>query len=81
MVVLSVATSIDALAIGLSLGLIGSAIIMPAVIIGFVAAGFTTIGMALGKKIGSFWGKRVEVIGGLILIAIGVKILSDHLLP
>jgi putative Mn2+ efflux pump MntP len=81
LVVLSVATSIDALAIGLSLGLISSAIIMPAMIIGIVAACFTTLGMALGRKIGSLWGKRVEVIGGLILIAIGVKIVSDHLFP
>ena len=79
LIVLSIATSIDALAVGLSLGLIGSAIVKPALIIGVVAAGFTTIGMALGRKIGSGWGKRVEVVGGLILIAIGVKILVDHL--
>jgi len=78
LVVLSVATSIDALAVGLSLGLIGSAIILPAIIIGIVAAGFTAAGMALGRKIGSLWGKRVEVLGGLILIAIGVKIVFDH---
>jgi manganese efflux pump family protein len=80
LVVLSIATSIDAFAVGLSLGLIGSAIIMPALIIGVVAAGFTAIGMALGRQIGSRWGKRVEVFGGLILIAIGMKILFDHLL-
>jgi putative Mn2+ efflux pump MntP len=79
LVMLSVATSIDALAVGLSMGLIGSAIIKPALIIGVVAAGFTTIGMALGKKIGSVWGKRVEIAGGLILIAIGVKIVIEHL--
>jgi putative Mn2+ efflux pump MntP len=80
LVVLSIATSIDALAVGLSLGLIGSAIIKPAVIIGMVAAGFTAIGMALGRQIGSVWGKRVEIAGGLILIAIGIKIVIDHLL-
>jgi manganese efflux pump family protein len=81
LVVLSIATSIDALAVGLSLGLIGSAIINPALIIGIVAAGFTTLGMSLGRKIGSIWGKRVEIAGGFILIAIGVKIVIDHLLP
>jgi putative Mn2+ efflux pump MntP len=81
LVVLSIATSIDALAVGLSLGLIGSAIIKPAVIIGIVAAGFTAIGMVLGRKIGSVWSKRVEIAGGLILMAIGVKIVVDHLLP
>ena len=80
LVVLSIATSIDALAVGLSLGLIGSTIIKPAVIIGMVAAGFTAIGMALGRQIGSVWGKRVEIAGGLILIAIGIKIVIDHLL-
>ena len=79
LVILSIATSIDALAVGLSLGLIGSAIVKPALIIGIVAAGFTTVGMVLGRKIGSIWGKRVEVAGGLILIAIGVKIVIDHL--
>jgi putative Mn2+ efflux pump MntP len=80
LVVLSIATSIDALAVGLSLGLIGSIIIKPALIIGMVAAGFTAIGMALGRQIGSVWGKRVEIAGGLILIAIGIKIVIDHLL-
>jgi putative Mn2+ efflux pump MntP len=78
LVVLSIATSIDALAIGLSLALIGSAIVLPALVIGIVAAGFTCIGMALGRQIGSAWGKRVEIAGGLILIAIGVKIVIDH---
>jgi putative Mn2+ efflux pump MntP len=80
LVMLSIATSIDALAVGLSLGVIGSAIIKPSVIIGLVAAGFTTVGMALGRKIGSAWGKRVEIAGGFILIVIGIKIVVDHLL-
>jgi manganese efflux pump family protein len=80
LVMLSIATSIDAFAVGLSLGLIGSAIMKPAVIIGIVAAAFTAAGMALGRKVGSLWGKRVEILGGLILIAIGAKILFDHLL-
>ncbi|HTY63545.1 MAG TPA: manganese efflux pump MntP family protein [Acidobacteriota bacterium] len=78
LVVLSVATSIDALAVGLSLAIIGSRIILPAVVIGMVAAAFTAVGMALGRQVGSAWGKRVEVLGGLILFAIGVKIVLDH---
>jgi putative Mn2+ efflux pump MntP len=78
LVILSVATSLDALAVGLSLGLIGSSIVRQALIIGVVAAGFTTVGMVLGRQIGSAWGKRVESIGGLILIAIGAKIVADH---
>lgn len=79
LVVLSVATSIDALAVGLSLAMVGSSIVVPAVVIGVVAAAFTATGMLLGRRIGSLWGKRVEVIGGLILIGIGVKILIEHL--
>ena len=79
LVLLSVATSIDALAVGLSLALIGSAILIPALVIGFVAAALTITGMLVGRRVGTVWGKRVEVIGGLILVAIGVRILVEHL--
>jgi putative Mn2+ efflux pump MntP len=78
LVVLSVATSIDALAVGLSLAMVGSTIITPAVVIGLVAATFTAGGMVLGRRIGALWGKRVEVLGGLVLVAIGVKIVIEH---
>jgi len=80
LLLLSVATSIDALAVGLSLAMIDSPIVVPAVVIGLVAAAFTAGGMVLGRRIGSIWGKRVEVFGGLILIGIGVKIVLEHLL-
>ena len=79
MVMLSVATSIDALAVGLSLAVIGTEIVFPAIVIGVVACVMTLIGMMLGRRIGRLWGKRVEVVGGLILIGIGVKILIEHL--
>ncbi len=79
LVVLSVATSIDALAVGLSMALIGSSIVIPAIVIGLVAATLTTAGMLLGRRIGAVWGKRVEIVGGLILIGIGVKIVVEHL--
>ena len=80
LVFLSIATSIDALAVGLSLGVIGSTILMPVLIIGIVAAMFTIAGMFLGRQIGLRWGKRVEVLGGIILIGIGCRILLDHLM-
>jgi manganese efflux pump family protein len=80
LVLLSVATSIDALAVGLSLALIGSTIIVPAIVIGIVAAGFTTTGMVLGRQIGVLWGKRVEIAGGIILFAIGLRILWQHMI-
>ncbi len=79
LILLSFATSIDALAVGLSLAMIGSKILVPSLVIGLVAAMLTALGMALGRRIGALWGRRVEEIGGLVLIAIGVKILLDHL--
>lgn len=79
LLVLSVATSIDALAVGLSLAMIGSPIVVPSITIGVVAAGMTAAGMGLGRRIASFWGSRVEVAGGLVLIGIGVKIVIEHL--
>ncbi len=79
LVVLSVATSIDALAVGLSLAMLGATIIIPALVIGVAAVFFTALGMAIGRQIGSVWGKRVEILGGLILVGIGVKIVIEHL--
>ena len=79
LVILSVATSIDALAVGLSLSMIGSPIVVPSLVIGVVAAAFTATGMLLGGRFGASWGRRVEFAGGLILIAIGVKIVIEHL--
>jgi putative Mn2+ efflux pump MntP len=79
LVLLSVATSIDALAVGISLAVMRMEILLPALIIGVVAASLTTVGMVLGRRIGAAWGRRVEVLGGLVLIAIGTKILIEHL--
>lgn len=80
LVMLSVATSIDALAVGLSLAMTGSGILTPALIIGMVAACLTAVGMVVGRKVGTLWGQRVEIAGGLILIGIGLKILLGDLL-
>ena len=79
LVVLSVATSIDALAVGLSLALLGVDIWWPAVVIGVVAFVFTAAGLHLGNRFGALFGRRMEILGGLILIGIGVRILIDHL--
>ena len=80
LVALSVATSIDALAIGLSFAVLQIPIWQPCIIIGLVAAALTTIGMFFGERIGGRLGHRAEIIGGLVLIGIGVKIVIDHLL-
>jgi putative Mn2+ efflux pump MntP len=79
LVLLSVATSIDALAVGLSLGVLGKPIVMPSIVIGVVCSLFSIAGIALGRKAGALLGRRVELLGGLILIAIGIKIVVDHL--
>lgn len=79
LLVLSVATSIDALAVGLSLAAFHVEILYPAVVIGLVAFFMTILGVKIGPFLGRLVGKRAELLGGLILILIGVKILSDHL--
>jgi len=80
MVMLAVATSIDALAVGLSLGMLEVSVWLPAVVIGLVCGVLTVVGMLLGGRIGSLWGKRVEIFGGLVLCGIGVKIVLEHTL-
>jgi manganese efflux pump family protein len=80
LVLLSVATSIDALAVGLSLAMLGTSIAVPAVTIGVITAAITAIGMLVGRRVGSDWGPRIEVVGGLGLIAIGLRIVAQHML-
>jgi len=80
MVILSVATSIDALAVGLSLAMLDVSVWVPAAVIGVVAGVLTVFGMLLGRRLGGSWGKRVEVCGGLVLCSIGLKILLEHTL-
>jgi len=80
LVMLSLATSIDALAVGLSLSILKISIWFPALVIGFVAMLSTASGLHLGKKVGisSHMGQYAEFIGGVVLLAIGLKILYEH---
>jgi len=78
LLLLSIATSIDALAVGFSFSVLKNPILFPAVIIGIVCFIMTIIGMIFGKALAKLFGKKVEIFGGLVLIAIGVKILIDH---
>jgi putative Mn2+ efflux pump MntP len=80
LVLLSVATSIDALAVGFSLSVIGISIWIPSLVIGLVAGFLTVVGMLVGGRIGDRWGSKVEILGGMILISIGLKILAEHLM-
>jgi putative Mn2+ efflux pump MntP len=79
LIILSIATSIDALAVGLSIALLGIDIWFISLVIGIVASAMTAIGMMFGRKLGLKFGKRMEFFGGLILIGIGLKILIGHI--
>ena len=76
---LAVATSIDALVVGLSFAFLNTPIMAPALIIGGITFMLTLFGVDLGQKFGLYLGKKMEIIGGAVLIAIGVKILVQHL--
>ena len=80
LIALSIATSIDSLAVGLSYALIGFAIAVPSITAGVVSGGITVIGFVLGKKVGEVFGHRAELFGGLVLIGIGIRILVEHLM-
>ena len=77
---LGVATSIDALAVGVSMAFLKTSIYFPAFIIGFVTFALSLIGVISGYRFGKIKGINVELFGGIILIAIGVKILIEHLM-
>jgi putative Mn2+ efflux pump MntP len=79
LLLLSIATSIDALAVGLSFAILDITILTPALIIGFITGGMSHGGIILGRKVGHLLEGKVEIIGGVILILIGLKILFEHL--
>ncbi len=80
MVMLSVATSIDALAVGLSLALLNTSILRAALLIGTITFGLSLGGLLVGFRLGAKFGKKMEILGGTILIGIGIRILLTHLL-
>ncbi len=79
LIMLSVATSIDALVVGVSLAFFGTSIIMAIATFGIVTFLLSFLGIQVGYKFGSFFGQKVGAVGGLILIGIGTKILIEHL--
>jgi len=76
----SVAVSIDSMAVGLSLYLERVPILAPAMIMGAVTFAFTSVGVVIGNRIGRFIGRGIQIFGGLILIAIGIRIILTHIL-
>lgn len=79
LIALSIATSIDSLAVGLSYAFIRINIILPLVLAGAIAFVVTIIGFLLGRKLGEVFGRRAELVGGLVLIGIGIRILIEHI--
>ena len=77
---LSIATSLDALAAGVTFALLDVAIVLPVLIIGAVTFVMSYAGAWIGNKVGHFFEKKIEIVGGLILIAIGIKILISGLM-
>ena len=79
MLVLAIATSIDALAVGISLAMTGDDILTSAVLIGVVTFLISVAGVRIGSVFGDRFGKKAELVGGAILIIIGARILLEHL--
>ncbi len=75
LLMLSLATSMDALGVGFSLGVLGKTLLLPAVFIGVTAAVMTWAAMKLGSRLSALFGRGVEALGGVILILIGLKFL------
>ena len=79
LLILSVATSIDALAAGITLPLLEIPITAAVIVIGLVTFILSYLGVFLGKRIGHFFENKIELFGGLILLGLGIKILIQHL--
>lgn len=75
---MALATSIDAFAVGISFAIIEVNMFLAVIIIGSVTFIASMLGILFGKKAGSHFGQKMEIIGGLILIAIGIKIVMEH---
>ncbi|MDD3520046.1 MAG: manganese efflux pump MntP family protein [Actinomycetota bacterium] len=79
LLILSLATSIDALAVGISFGIMDISLLLSILMIGAFAFILSFIGFYLGNKAGRFFKGKIEIVGGVILILIGIKILIEHL--
>jgi putative Mn2+ efflux pump MntP len=80
LLMLSVATSIDALAVGIGFAFLEVAVLAPVIMIGATSFALSLLGVYLGGRFGEYLGTRMETVGGLILICIGLKILLEHIL-
>ena len=79
MIILAIATSIDALAVGITIPLLNVNIFLATIFIGVITFILSIIGVKVGNKFGDKYENKAEFIGGVILILLGVKILLEHL--
>lgn len=79
MLVLAIATSIDALAVGITLPMLDASFVTSIATIGVVTALLSALGLYAGRRFGSVLGRRLDVVGGLVLVGLGFKILLEHL--
>lgn len=80
LLILSIATSIDAFAVGVTFAILNTAILIPVVVIGLITFVLSFAGVYIGKNVGHLFENKIEIIGGLILIAIGFKILLENVI-
>ena len=80
LVLLSIATSIDAFAVGLTIALLNVSVLLSVVMIGFTALLLSALGLFAGIRLEETFGKRMEIIGGLILLGIGIRVVVSHIL-
>jgi putative Mn2+ efflux pump MntP len=79
MLALAVATSIDALAVGVTLPMLDAPLVLSVATIGVTTAVLCVAGLFLGRRVGAMLGRRLDALGGLILIGLGIAILFEHL--
>ncbi len=76
---LSTATSIDALAVGLTLAALKVSVIYPAVVIGLITCGMCVLAIVGGRRLGPALGDKAQIVGGMILFLVGIRVLVSHL--
>jgi putative Mn2+ efflux pump MntP len=81
LLMLCVATSLDALAVGLSMAMIKTQVWIPSIIIGSVTTLLSAVGLFAGVRLGDKFGKKMEVLGGMILVMIGIQVVITHIFP
>jgi manganese efflux pump family protein len=79
LVMLAIATSIDAFAVGITLPMLNAPLLLSLATIGFTTALLSALGVFAGRRFGAMLGKRLDILGGIVLIGFGTKILFEHL--